>query len=101
MTADTFDPEIRSWIMSRVQSRDTKPEQIVCGALRDAHIRFSTNGEGPTRKSGYYSSQNSFSRICEWLFLALAWLQAQQNASVQRCLLGEENRTERRTRQAK
>lgn len=46
MTADTFDPEIRSWIMSRVQSRDTKPEQIVCGALRDAHIRFSTNGKG-------------------------------------------------------
>ena len=45
MTADTFDPEIRSWIMSRVQSRDTKPEQIVCGALRDAHIRFSTNGK--------------------------------------------------------
>jgi DNA mismatch endonuclease (patch repair protein) len=46
MMVDTFDPEVRGWIMSRVLSRNTKPEQIVCGALRECHIRFSTNGKG-------------------------------------------------------
>lgn len=45
MTADTFDPEVRSWIMSRVLSRDTKPEQIVCGALKESRIRFSSDGK--------------------------------------------------------
>lgn len=43
--ADTFDPATRSWIMSRVLSRDTKPEQFVCLALKESGIRFSTNGK--------------------------------------------------------
>jgi len=40
MMADTFDPNFRSWIMSRVLSRGTKPERVVCEALRKAGIRF-------------------------------------------------------------
>lgn len=43
--ADTFDPAMRSWIMSRVLSRDTKPEKIVSRALTQGQIRFSTRGK--------------------------------------------------------
>ncbi|HET8888710.1 MAG TPA: very short patch repair endonuclease [Candidatus Angelobacter sp.] len=38
---DTFGSEMRSWIMSRVPSRGTKPEQRVCEALIAAGMRFS------------------------------------------------------------
>ena len=43
--ADTFDPKRRSWIMSRVLSRGTRPEVAVRNALRQAGCKFSTNGE--------------------------------------------------------
>lgn len=43
--ADTFDPAMRSWIMSRVRSRDTEPEKIVSRALTQSRIRFSTHGK--------------------------------------------------------
>lgn len=32
--ADTFSPKKRSWIMSRIKGRDTKPEKAVYGLLR-------------------------------------------------------------------
>ena len=38
--ADTFDRKTRSWIMSRVRSRDTKPEIAVRKALRQAGCRL-------------------------------------------------------------
>lgn len=41
---DTFDPETRSWIMSRVLSRGTKPEVAVRKALRNAGCKFGTKG---------------------------------------------------------
>lgn len=41
--ADTFDPKTRSWIMSRVMSRHTKPEKKVIEALKQAGMRFSTH----------------------------------------------------------
>jgi len=44
--ADRFDQAMRSWIMSRVLSRDTKPEQIVSRAFNESGIRFSTHGAG-------------------------------------------------------
>ncbi|MCC6342515.1 MAG: DNA mismatch endonuclease Vsr [Bryobacterales bacterium] len=42
---DTFDPGARSWIMSRVPSRGTKPEQAVRKALMAAGRRFSSRGK--------------------------------------------------------
>lgn len=44
--ADTVDPKRRSWVMSRVLSRGTRPERVVCRALREARIRYSTKGNG-------------------------------------------------------
>lgn len=41
---DTFDVETRSWIMSRVLSRGTKPEQAVRKALKGCGYRFSSRG---------------------------------------------------------
>ena len=43
--ADTFDPRTRSWIMSRVHSRGTRPEQVVREALRKSGCRVSTHGK--------------------------------------------------------
>lgn len=37
---DVFDPEKRSWIMSRVRGKDTKPERIVRSALHRTGYRF-------------------------------------------------------------
>jgi DNA mismatch endonuclease (patch repair protein) len=42
---DTFDAETRSWIMSRVLSRGTKPEQAVRKALKASDYRFSSQGK--------------------------------------------------------
>jgi len=42
---DTFDAETRSWIMSRVLSRGTKPEQAVRKALKASGCRFSSRGK--------------------------------------------------------
>jgi DNA mismatch endonuclease (patch repair protein) len=42
---DTFDVETRSWIMSRVLSRGTKPEQAVRKALKASGCRFSSRGK--------------------------------------------------------
>jgi DNA mismatch endonuclease (patch repair protein) len=42
---DTFDAKTRSWIMSRVLSSGTKPEQAVRTALRDSGCRFSSRGK--------------------------------------------------------
>ena len=39
---DTFDAPTRSWIMSRVHSRNTRPEQAVRRALRAAGCRASS-----------------------------------------------------------
>ena len=41
---DTFDRETRSWIMSRVPSRGTKPEVAVGKALKEAKCKFGTKG---------------------------------------------------------
>lgn len=41
---DTVDRETRSWIMSRVLSRGTRPEVAVHQALKDARCRFSSKG---------------------------------------------------------
>ncbi|MGH9351676.1 MAG: very short patch repair endonuclease [Terriglobia bacterium] len=43
---DTFDADTRSWIMSRVMSRDTRPERAVRKALKAAGCRFSVRGKG-------------------------------------------------------
>jgi len=43
--ADTFDPAMRSWIMSRVLPRDTKLEKFVGGVLKQSGIRFSSEGK--------------------------------------------------------
>ncbi len=42
---DTFDPRMRSWIMSRVMSRGTTPERRVSEALKTAGLRFSMHRE--------------------------------------------------------
>ena len=41
--ADVFTKAKRSWIMSRVSSRGTRPEQRVAEALKAAGIRFGAN----------------------------------------------------------
>lgn len=43
--ADTFDAETRSWIMSRVPSRGSRPELAVRKALRAAGCRVSSRGK--------------------------------------------------------
>jgi DNA mismatch endonuclease (patch repair protein) len=43
---DTFDRKTRSWIMSRVLSRGTRPEERVRKSLREAGCKFSTRGGG-------------------------------------------------------
>lgn len=42
---DIVDRKTRSWIMSRVVSRGTKPEIAVCASFRQAGFRFSTGGD--------------------------------------------------------
>ncbi len=42
---DTFDAATRSWIMSRVLSRGTKPGQAVRRALKASGCRFSSRGK--------------------------------------------------------
>jgi DNA mismatch endonuclease (patch repair protein) len=41
--ADVFDPAKRSWIMSRVVSKGTRPEQFVAASLKAAGLRFQTH----------------------------------------------------------
>jgi DNA mismatch endonuclease (patch repair protein) len=41
--ADIFDAAKRSWIMSRVVSKGTRPEQFIATSLRAAGIRFQTH----------------------------------------------------------
>jgi len=46
---DTITPEHRSWNMSRIRSKKTKPEQIVATYLREWHLgyrRYSSNLPG-------------------------------------------------------
>lgn len=46
---DTVSPTKRSWNMSRIRSKRTKPEQIVASYLRDCHLgyrRYSSNLPG-------------------------------------------------------
>jgi len=42
--ADRLTPEHRSWNMSRIRSRDTKPEIIVRSLLHGLGYRFTVNG---------------------------------------------------------
>ncbi len=41
---DIFSPEKRSWVMSRIRSRDTKPEILVRSLLHRLGYRFTVNG---------------------------------------------------------
>ncbi len=50
---DTVDRETRSWIMSRVLSRGTKPELAVRKALRQAACRFSENASSMPGKPDF------------------------------------------------
>ncbi|MDQ8189124.1 very short patch repair endonuclease [Roseibacillus persicicus] len=47
--ADLWDAEKRSWVMSRIRSRDTKPEIVVRSILHRLGYRFTING--PLNKS--------------------------------------------------
>lgn len=42
--ADTFSREKRSWVMSRIRSKDTKPEILVRSILHRLGYRFTVNG---------------------------------------------------------
>lgn len=42
--ADSLTPEHRSWNMSRIRSRDTKPEMVVRSLLHGMGYRFTVNG---------------------------------------------------------
>ena len=43
---DKFSKEVRSKIMSKIRSRDTKPELILRDALRGSHLRYQPRLEG-------------------------------------------------------
>jgi DNA mismatch endonuclease (patch repair protein) len=43
---DTLTPKKRSWTMSRVRSKNTKPEVLVRSILHRLGIRFRLNGKG-------------------------------------------------------
>ncbi|MEM9080130.1 MAG: DNA mismatch endonuclease Vsr [Verrucomicrobiota bacterium] len=47
--ADIWDAEKRSWVMSRIRSKDTKPEMVVRSILHRLGYRFTVNG--PLNKS--------------------------------------------------
>jgi len=44
MITDVFDSAKRSWVMSRVRGRDTKPELLVRSLLHGFGYRFTVNG---------------------------------------------------------
>lgn len=46
--ADTLTPEHRSWLMSRIRSRDTTPEWILRSALHRLGFRFRVHPKGMT-----------------------------------------------------
>lgn len=46
---DTVAPEVRSRIMSRIHSRDTKPERLLRSALHRAGFRFRVHANLPGR----------------------------------------------------
>lgn len=49
---DTFDKEKRSWVMSRVRGRDTRPELFVRSILHRCGFRFTVNGPKNRRLPG-------------------------------------------------
>jgi len=49
---DTFDKEERSWIMSRIRSKDTKPELLVRSVLHRNGFRFTVNGPSNRKLPG-------------------------------------------------
>ena len=42
--ADVFTPEKRSWLMSRIRGKNTKPELVVRSLLHRLGYRFTVNG---------------------------------------------------------
>ncbi len=42
--ADVFTPEKRSWLMSRIRGKNTKPERVVRSLLHRLGYRFTVNG---------------------------------------------------------
>ena len=50
---DTLTPEHRSWNMSRIRGKDTKPECIVRSLLHRAGYRFTVNGPKNKKLPGH------------------------------------------------
>lgn len=50
--ADVFDAEKRSWVMSRIKGRDTRPEVAVRSLLHRLGYRFTVNGPRNRRLPG-------------------------------------------------
>lgn len=67
--ADVLTPQQRSLCMSRIRSKDTSPERIVRGILRELGVRFRSHGKGlPGRPDIVLSSQRTaiFVHGCFW-----------------------------------
>ena len=66
---DVFSEEKRSYVMSRVSSKDTKPEKIVRSFLHRAGFRFRLHSPGlPETRLGLGKIQDRY--LCSRLFLA-------------------------------
>ena len=71
--ADVFDKEKRSWVMSRITGKDTKPERLLRSLLHRHGFRFTVNG--PLNKNlpgpaGYRSPEIRDDYFCPRLLLA-------------------------------
>lgn len=49
---DVFDQAKRSWVMSRIRSRNTKPERVVRSLFHRLGYRFTVNGPGNRKLPG-------------------------------------------------
>ncbi len=67
MTKDVHDPETRSYNMSRIRGKDTKPEVKLRSLLHREGFRFRIHD---SRLPGKRSTQVQIRDFCQWMFLA-------------------------------
>ena len=61
---DTITKERRSYVMSRIRSRDTKPEMVVRRSLFSRGLRFRVNARfGDGREEVLFEEKNNYQRL--------------------------------------
>ncbi|MFD1403003.1 hypothetical protein [Robinsoniella peoriensis] len=69
--SDVHTPEVRSYNMSRIKGKNTKPEDIVCKYLFSQGYRYRKNvAKLPGKPDIVLKKYNKYMYFCKWLFLA-------------------------------